>query len=148
MDKVEYGVVLGLALVVGLIGGIVSGPLGEHILPQKLLPKYMRARSGFEIIDKHGKLHVRLDKEGLAFFGEDGEQITALSPHGVSFVFNDPHLYRSLQISPTNPCIVSFTQHTPRGVGAASFGAEVLQPGRVPKLGCGMKDGKVMWEVP
>lgn len=148
MSTGRYSLLLVVAFIVGLLGGALSSPLVEYLLPQKLLPKYMRARRGFEIIDKHGKLSVRLDKEGLAFFDDNGEQSTLLSPHGVSFVFNTQDFYRSVQIDPTNPCLLTFTQNPPAGFSAVLPSADWFQPQRVPKLGCGTKDGKVIWEVP
>lgn len=148
MSNRHYGLVLVMALIVGLLGGALSGPIAESLLPQKLLPKYLRARRGFEIIDKRGKLSVRLDKEGLAFFDENGEQSTLLNQQGVSFTFANEGLYSRVQLSPTNPCIISFTQNPPYESGAVLLGPGGLQPEEVPKLGCGIKDGKVLWTVP
>lgn len=148
MGKIEYGIVLVMAVVVGLIGGVLSGPLGDTLLPHKLLPKEIRARKGFEIVDKHGKLRARLDKEGLTFFDEEEKQVAGLGVQGVSFSLSHENGYSSVQVRPTGPCIISFVQDPPQSSGAVLLGTDLSRSSAPPKLGCGMKDGKVIWQVP
>jgi len=152
MGKIRYAIVLVMVMVVGLIGGVLSVPLGDRLLPHKLLPKEIRARKGFEIVDKHGKLRARLDKEGLTFFDEEGKQVAGLSVQEVSFSFSHENVSSSVRVSPTGPCVINFGQseNTPRSsvVSSILVGADLSQPSTLPKLGCGTKDGKVIWQVP
>lgn len=64
MSKAQYGLVLLVAVVTGLIGGAVS----SRLFP----PRVFRALR-FEAVDKHGEIRMALDKSGLTFFPREGE---------------------------------------------------------------------------
>lgn len=64
MSKVQYGFVLIVALVAGLIGEVV----GSRLFP----PRVFRALR-FEAVDKRGEIRMALDKSGLTFFPREGE---------------------------------------------------------------------------
>jgi len=61
MNKTPYGLVLVVAVVSGLAGGIVS----------RLLPLGVIRASRFEAVDTRGEVRASLDKSGLVFFAKE-----------------------------------------------------------------------------
>lgn len=64
MSKSQYSLVLLVAMVSGLVGGVTA----SWLLPVRVL----RA-ARFEAVDKRGKVRATLDKSGLVFLPQEGE---------------------------------------------------------------------------
>lgn len=61
MSTMQYGVVLVVAIISGLIGGVIA----------RLLPVGVLRAARFEAIDDRGELRASLDKSGLVFFAKE-----------------------------------------------------------------------------
>src|SRR5262245_19150061 len=76
MSKAQYGLVLVLAILSGLIGGVGAGMIAGPITSQVFPAKFLRAKR-FEVVNKRGKILVSLDQSGLTFFAREGAQVSA-----------------------------------------------------------------------
>jgi len=76
MSKAQFGLVLVLAVLTGLIGGAATGLIAGTITSQVFPAKFLRAKR-FEVVNKRGKILVSLDQSGLTFFAHEGAQVSA-----------------------------------------------------------------------
>jgi hypothetical protein len=154
MNAGKYLLVIVLVLFSGLLGGVFMGLFGGAIASTLaqfgIVPKPFRAHAvawkGFEVIDSRGKLRVLLDKHGLKFFDEEGEQFTSLD--GGTLSLSDKSTQSSITMTPGGSHAIGFSRATKPRSHIEFFTPYRLQPGEIPKLGVYRQDGIVVWEVP
>jgi hypothetical protein len=76
MSKAQYGLVLVLAILSGLIGGMGAGMIAGPLTSQVFPAKFLRAKR-FEVVNKRGRILASLDDTGLTFFAEEGAHVPA-----------------------------------------------------------------------
>jgi hypothetical protein len=154
MNAGKYLLVLILILLSGLLGGAFMGLLGGAIASKfaqfGIVPKPFRehavAWKGFEVVDNRGKQRVLLDKYGLKFFDEEGQQLASL--RGGTLSLSDTSMQSSITVNPGGSSAIGFSRATtsrPHVEFPIFYGP---QPGEVPKLGVYRQDGDIVWEVP
>jgi hypothetical protein len=154
MNAGKYLLVLVLILFSGLLGGAFMGLLGGAIASKLaqfgIVPKPFRehaiAWKGFEVVANRGKQRVLLDKYGLKFFDEEGQQLASLS--GGTLALSDNSTRSSITVNPGGSYAIGFSRAT---TSRSHVEFPVLygpQPGEVPKLGVYRQDGDIVWEVP
>lgn len=74
MSKAQFGLVLVLAILTGLVGGAATGLIAGTVSSQVFPPKFLRAKS-FAVVNKRGKILASLDEFGLTFFEHEGAGI-------------------------------------------------------------------------
>jgi hypothetical protein len=74
MSKAQYGLVLVLAMLSGLLGGAATGLIAGTVSSQVFPPKFLRAKR-FAVVNKRGKILASLDESGLTFFEHEGAGI-------------------------------------------------------------------------
>ena len=74
MSKAQFGLVLVLAALTGLIGGVATGLIAGTVTSQIFPPKILRAKR-FEVVMKRGRILASLDESGLTFFEHEGAGI-------------------------------------------------------------------------
>lgn len=98
MSKTQYGLVLVLAILSGLIGGVGAGMIAGPITSQVFPPKFLRAKR-FEVVNKRGRILVSLDETGLTFFAQEGAHVpTALNAELGRFTLHDQAANRVIEL--------------------------------------------------
>lgn len=154
MNAGKYLVVIVFILLAGLLGGafmgLFGGAIGSELAQLGLVPKPFRehaiAWKGFEVVDTRGKHRVLLDKYGLTFFDEEGEEIAKLG--GGTLFLSDSSTNSRVTVSPGGSHVIRFSRATDRRAPEIFIAAPLLQFNEIPKLGIYNQDGKVVWEVP
>jgi hypothetical protein len=154
MTAGKYLLVLVFILLSGLLGGAFMGLFGGAIASQLaqfgIVPKPFRehavAWKGFEVVDTRGKQRVLLDKYGLQFFDEKGQQFATLSSGMLSLGGRQSNI----TVTSGGSHAISFSRITgPHShVEFLSQPELRLLPDEIPKLGVYRQDGRVVWEVP
>ncbi|HKA55989.1 MAG TPA: hypothetical protein VKJ47_20245 [Candidatus Binatia bacterium] len=154
MNAGKYLLVIVLILFSGLLGGAFMGLLGGAIASKLaqfgIVPKPFRehavAWKGFEIVDNRGKQRVLLDKYGLKFFDEEGQQSASLGDGTLSL--SDNSTRSSIAVNPGGSHAISFSRVRERRPHEVILIPGPMQPNEIPKLGVYRQDGDIVWEVP
>ena len=131
---------------IGLFGGAIASKLAQFGIVPKPFREHAVAWKGFEVVDNRGKHRVLLDKYGLKFFDEEGQQFVSLD--GGTLSLSDKSTQSSITVNPGGSYAIGFSRATkPRSHVEFSirYGP---QPGEIPKLGVYRQDGDIVWEVP
>jgi hypothetical protein len=75
MSKAQYGLVLVLAILSGLIGGAGAGMIAGPITSQVFPPKFLQAKR-FAVVNNRGRTLAVLDETGLRFFAQEGAHVS------------------------------------------------------------------------
>ena len=154
MNAGKYLLVIVFILFAGLLGGafmgLFGGAIGSELAQFGLVPKPFRehaiAWKGLEIVDNRGKQRALLDKYGLTFFDEDGEETAKLG--GGTLSLDDRSTNSRVTVSPGGTHVIEFSRVTEHRSPQVFMMAPELRPDEMPKLGIYHQDGKVVWEVP
>jgi hypothetical protein len=162
MSKKQYRLTLAMALIAGLVGGVVTSwfLIGIPVLAQKLLehPQIIRAES-FQVVDKNGKIRAVLGMGSngepslsLADENEHVRTVVGLSALGIAHANGESSI--SLNLWPDgNP---SLTLNDQEGKLRAVLGVymvvgkntELREQRPISSLMLLGKDEKVLWKAP
>jgi hypothetical protein len=125
MSKAQFGLVLVLAMLTGLIGGAATGLIAGTITSQVFPAKFLRAKR-FEVVNKRGKILAALDQSGLTFFAREGAQVSAaLNAELGRFTLHDQAANRRVELD-TNS--LSLTLYDSDGKPVWKIPPEQTQP--------------------
>ena len=153
MDKKQYAVVLTLAVVAGLLGGVVSSFLfvGTPVFAQKTdVAEVIRAER-FEVVDENGMLRALLSlgtdgEPGLRLYDKNGQHRAALS------LLNNGEPRLGLYDKDGSRAVLGVVDGEPRlwffDQNGKYRAALVLNADEEPRLSFIDKNGNVIWRAP